>query len=538
MKSRKVLALLLAAVMCLGLFAGCGGNNQTENGGSGNNQTDQDLNGPQDTGEEVVDTSRDTLIFVADRETATLDNQAFAVGEYAQREIYEGLVRVEADGSIAPCLAKEWEQIDELTWKFYLRDDVDFHNGEHFTSADVIYTLNRTVEDPQVASVINFLDLEKCVADDEYTVTICTKEPYALFEQMMCHLYLRILNQKAVEDAGSKENYARNPVGTGPYKFVSWTAGSQIDLVRNDNYWGEPAKIENLVIRFITESTSRAIALEAGDADIVDAVATEDWTRIRDGEETYLVAYEQAGARYIAINCDRGPLQDQKVRLALRYATNVPELVNVVWGEDTYEPAVGTMVPPSLPGHDPDLPAYEYDVERAKELLTEAGYPDGIELTAVYNGNTAANNTFFQLLQEYWREANVNLILSPTDSANLNTALNEGSYDISLCNAVADIAETGYMLGFWYDSERCGSGNRSWLRDDTVDALLDELDMTFDADERAAISVEIQERIFELANVVVLQYPYKNFGCRSNVRGLEASTAMYPRLSEVYFVEE
>ena len=535
MTSKKVWSLALVAAMILSLLAGCG---QTPNSSENNGQGNDNLDAPPTTGEEVVDTSRDTLIFVADRETATLDNQAFAVGEYAQREIYEGLLRVEADGSIAPCLALEWEQIDELTWKFYLRDDVTFHNGEPFTSADVIYTLNRTVEDPQVASVINFLDLENCVADDEYTVTICTKEPYALFEQMMCHLYLRIVNEKAVEDAGSAENYGRNPVGTGPYKFVSWTSGSQIVLVRNEEYWGEKAKIENLIIRFITETTSRAIALEAGDADIIDAVATEDWTRIRDGEETYLVAYEQAGARYIAINCERGPLQDQNVRLALRYATNVPELVNVVWGEDTYEAAAGTMVPPSLPGHDGNLPAYEYDVERAKELLAEAGYADGIELTAVYNGNTAANNTFFQLLQEYWRGAGINLILNPTDSANLNTALNEGTYDISLCNAVADIAEVGYMLGFWYDSDRCGSGNRSWLRDETVDAMLDELDMAFDADERASIAVEIQERIYDLANVIVLQYPYKNFGCRSNVRGLVATTAMYPRLSEVYFVEE
>ena len=532
---RRIVSLVLAMILCLAFCIGCGDNTSNQ---EGNNGGISSADPPLASGDEEIDTSKDTLIFVADRETATLDNQAFAVGEYAQREIYEGLLRVEPDGSIAPCLATEWEQVDELTWKFYLRQGVTFHNGEEFTSEDVIYTLNRTTEDPQVASTINFLDLENCVAEDEYTVIICTKEPYALFEQMMCHLYLGIVNKEAVEAAGSAENYGRNPVGTGPYKFVSWTAGSQIDLIRNDDYWGEKAKVPNLVIRFITETTSRAIALEAGDADIVDAVATEDWTRIRDGAETYLVAYEQSGARYITLNCEREALQDPQVRLALRYATNVPELVNVVWGEDTYEPAVGTMIPPSLPGHDASLPAYEYNVEKAKELLADAGYSDGVELTAVYNGNTAANNTFFQLLQEYWREAGVELILSPTDSANLNTALNEGTYDVSLCNAVVSPSETGYMLGFWYDSERCGSGNRSWIKDEQLDAMFDELDMTFDADERAKISVEVQERVYELANVIVLQYPYKNFGCRSNVRGLVATTAMYPRLSEVYFVKE
>lgn len=533
---KRFLALSVSIAVILSLFTGCQsgtkpGSHQPSVDGNSSNSTNVDG--------EVIDTSKDTLVFAADRETATLDNQAFAVGEWAQREIYEGLLQIEPDGSISPCLANKWEQIDDLTWKFYLRDDVTFHNGEHLKASDVIFTLKRTQEDPQVASTINFLDLENCVAEEDYVVVVKTLEPYALFEYMFAgHLYLRILNEKAVTDAGSADIYGRNPVGTGPYKFVSWTAGSQIDLTRFDEYWGEPAKIKNCTIRFITESTSRAIALEAGDVDIADNVSSEDVDRIANGNSTYLLSYTLAGARYLPLNCTHKYLDNPTVRLALRYATNVPELASVVWSDGTYELAKSTMIPPAILGHDDTLTPYEYDIEKAKELLTEAGYPDGFDLQCVYNGSKNENNVVFQLLQEYWAKVGVNLILNPTDSANLNTALNEGTYDTSLCTASVDVAEAGYMLGFWYSTARCGSGNRSWVSDEYLDEKIAELDETFDADARQEISKDIQQRVYELANVIVLTYPYENCGARSNVHGMVGTVNLKPQLHKCYFVVE
>ena len=555
-KSAKITALLLVIVMLLSTAVGCASSGkQTATTAPDTAKTDtakteaktepateQKQEEPATKAEveakegEAVDESKDTLVFAADRETATLDPQAFAVGEWAQREIYESLLEINVDGEIEPRLAKEWEKVDDLTWKFVLRDDVYFHNGEHMTSADVLYTFKRSQEDVQVASVINFLDLDNCRADGDYVVYIATKEPYALFERMMAHLYLSILNEKAVTDAGTKEEFARNPVGTGPYKFVSWTAGNNITLVRNDQYWGEKAKVKNLVIRFITEMTSRAIALEAGDVDICDDVSAEDLSRIAEGDDTAILQYTNAGARYIAINCQHKYLDNATVRQALRYATDIDTINELIY-PGVYLTPQSSMVPPSVPGHDFDLPEHEYNVEKAKQLLAEAGYADGFELEFVYNGNSSQNNTFVQLLQEQWAEIGVKVIISPTDSAKLNTALNEGTYDLSLCNSVVNPCEAGYMVGFWYATDKCGSGNRSWISDAEMDAIIAELEKTSDSAARQELAKKAQERSYELANIITVHHVLKAYGLRKNVRGLAGSCNAYPDLSKVYFAK-
>lgn len=309
--TKRLVALLMAVMLLVGTLTGCGSSNGNSN--QQDNPQDSSQGGSDtavtDENGEVIDTTKDTITMTVDREPASLDPAVYVSTYNAHDQIYEGLVTYDLDGNIVPLLAESYEQVDDVTWTFKLREDVYFHNGEHMTSADVLYTFKRAMTFPQAANMLSNLDAESFAAPDEYTFTLKTKQPYAFTLNNLCELYLTIVNEKAIKDAGSDEAFGRNPVGTGPYKFVNWVAADSITLERFDDYWGEPAKIKNVVFKYIIEPTTRTIDLESGGSDINWVVANEDYERVANGDNTTVLKYSIAATRYFPLNVTKKPLE-------------------------------------------------------------------------------------------------------------------------------------------------------------------------------------------------------------------------------------
>ena len=527
---RRPLAFLVAMLMLITCLVGCSGNNNTAGGNAANTGGDVQTN---EAGE-VIDTSKDTITMTVDREPASLDPAVYVSTYNAHDQIFEGLVTYDLEGNIVPLLAESWEQVDDVTWTFKLREDVYFHNGEHMTSADVLYTFNRAMTFPQAADYLANFDATSFEAPDEYTFTFKTKQPYAFTLSNLCELYLMIVNEKAVQDAGSDEAFGRNPVGTGPYKFVSWVAADSITLERFDDYWGEPAKVKNVVFKYITEPTTRTIDLESGGSDINWVVANEDYERVANGENTTLLKYSIGAYRYIPLNVTKEPLNDIRVRQALQYATDAETIWRVVFGEEVADYST-CVVAPGIGGHTDDLPQYEYDPEKAKELLAEAGFPNGFEIEFLELSN-AVEDMIVTLLKEQWAQAGVTLNISPIDSAGINSRLNEGSFYVSSLQQKPQPIDAGFIMWKLFHSDNCGSSNRSYINDPELDAILDEICVTMDQDARDALAIEAQERVNELACVINLCHLHALNGLNKNLRGYEASGYRRPLLKNCYFV--
>ena len=286
--------------------------------------------------------------------------------------LYNKLVKLDpATNEIVPDLAESWEMVDDTTWKFSIRQGVKFHNGATLTAEDCLFSIQQNTYEWMWGAI----DRENSYCEDENTLVVKTYEFYPALISMLSS-ECRIVCKAAWEEMG-EDGYSRNPIGTGPYKFVEWVAGDSIMLERFDEYWGEPAYYTNLVYRFIVDDTTRSLSLENGEIDMAQDLPASQVEYLEMSGTVDIVSYPSLSMDYSGFNCQRAPFNDARVRQALRYAIDLDGMVKIAYGS-TATPADG-ICSPTFVDYVPAEGEYVYtqDVEKAKALLAEAGYPDG-----------------------------------------------------------------------------------------------------------------------------------------------------------------
>lgn len=493
--------------------------------------------GPVQASENENISSKDTLVVAFDREPATLDplGNNVTVKRMIEGSIFDTLLEFNENMEPSPCLAESWEQIDELTWKFNLRKDVKFHNGDPLTSKDVKFSFLRVSNGTLGNDAAAQFDPTGYETPDDYTFILKTLEPWAFTEAQVCSEALSIVPEKVVTEMGD-DAFGRAPVGSGAYKFVSWTAGDNITVERNDDYWRDKSILKTIKFRIITEAASRTIDLESGGVDITLGLPTTDADRIEENPDTQLIVSTGATDRYIAFNCQKDIFKDKRVCQALNYATDKESIRVVCYGENTSE-TMDSVVPSTLPGHISSLKQYDYNIEKAKELLKEAGVEDGFEVEFMYLANST-NNMLAELLQQMWSQVGVTLVLKPTESGALTTSLNKGEQELCCAGTSYGLFEAGAGLYNMFHSERMYSGSaRSNLSSPEVDKVLDEINITSDAEKRAELVGQAQELIHEESPFIYIAFTKNIIGAGSKIRGfVPTPTAMYD-FRTVYFVE-
>ena len=361
---RSICGVLTAVMLLSGLLAGCG-NNTSSNGG--------------ETKDPAELTQKDTLIVAKSEDITSLDpaeainQKSFSI--YCQ--IFEGLVRYNSEtGEVDPCLATEWEQVDDTTWHFTLREGVKFHDGNEMTSEDVVFSFQRIMDSGIASSYVDYIDSVE--ADGDYAITMHLKMPYAQVIQALTYPAAVVVSKAAAEADGDK--FGQSPVGTGPYVFKERMAADSITMEAFADYWGEKAKTQNLIFKVIPEGSQRTIMLENGEADIVCDVLPNDASRVEEASNLTLI--NETGYKYYAMyfKCDSStPVGDKLVRQAIEYAIDKQSIVDAVMSG--YAQVGSLLTTPPTVGYNAEKDRGNlYDVEKAKELLAEAGYADGFEL--------------------------------------------------------------------------------------------------------------------------------------------------------------
>jgi peptide/nickel transport system substrate-binding protein len=291
---------------------------------------------------------------------------------------FDGLVqRKGADGTLAPALAEKWERVDALTWKFYLRKGVKFHNGNPFTAQDVKFTFERTAN-PEVSQFVNFgKSLESVQIVDDYTVVVKTKTPIPWFVNNMHQLFIMDKESTEKRDAG---DVMVKPIGTGAYKLEEWVKGSYVKMVANEGYWEGAPLIKRVEIRPITESSTRFAALASGQVDMLTGVPLELYDQVVADKKLEVVSRPARRAIFLVMGNKPGsPLADVRVRKAIYMAINEDEIIEkVMRGQAKPAPQIPD---PATVGYNGELKRLPYDPEGAKKLLKEAGYEKGFTVT-------------------------------------------------------------------------------------------------------------------------------------------------------------
>jgi peptide/nickel transport system substrate-binding protein len=277
-------------------------------------------------------------------------------------------------------LAESWE-FRGKEWEFRLRKGIKFHDGSPLTSADVAFSIDRMKNDKRSLQRRSFRNVQEVQTPDDHTVVVITKKPSVTF--LSRGVRNRFIMSKAVADKYGKD-VDKHPTGTGPYKFVSFKRDGDLVLERNDAYWGSPKpQVKTMVWRKVTEEAARVAALEAGQADVVNAVPAHDVERLKRNPRINIKTVPGGRIYFLALNPAFKPWDNKLVRQAANYSVDAYSIVKNIFDGLGFvvEGAAGKQ----HIGYDPNAKRYPYDPKKARELLAKAGYPDGVNVKMYYS---------------------------------------------------------------------------------------------------------------------------------------------------------
>lgn len=297
-----------------------------------------------------------------------------------QLAVFDPLLKITPDGEIAPWIATEWTNVEPTVWRFTIREGIKFHNGEPLSAENIPFSIETYNASPGEGATY-FQFIESAAAVDATTVEIVTKEPTPYTPSAMG--FLMVLPRENYPEVGP-ENFGVAPVGTGPMVFEEWQQGVQIRLSRNDDYWNGPIALREAVYKPAAESSTRVAMLETGEADIIANVPPEMIDRVETGADTRIALTPSLRKIFLEFNMTEPPFDDVRVRQAVNYAIDKEGLIEFVLSGNAVR-EIGP-VPDGWLGDNPDdqLTSYDYDPERAKQLLAEAGYSDGLTIDFWY----------------------------------------------------------------------------------------------------------------------------------------------------------
>ena len=330
--------------------------------------------------------------------------------------LYEPLLYANPPGSaepFTPCLATSWEvSKDGLTWTFLLRKGVKFHDGTPFTSAAVKYSFEATKKLGVGSSYIWF-PVAKITTPDDYTVKVTTQYPVPL-ERCASSMYGAWIFSPKTKGKSQKWWDAPNEAGTGPYVLVSYKPNEELVFKRNPDYWGgwKPGQYDQVVVQQVADSSTQRQMLEGGEVDVVDGLSFDDIPALQNNPAVKIVKMPSVQNEMLLFNTQRKPLDNVKVRQALSYALPYEDLLTA--GANGYGEVSQGPLPRALYPHDANMGQYTYDITKAKQLLSEAGYPNGgFKLLMTYASDNTFGGKFAPLVKEAFAKVGVTVDLQP-----------------------------------------------------------------------------------------------------------------------------
>lgn len=517
---KRFLILIIVSIVSVALLWGCTSNDVATEGEEGSSGNDAKDGG--------------TLVVVRSADAETLDphfsNSLNAPSIYHEN-IYEGLIKRDKNMDFQPSLAEEWEQLDDTTWEFKLREGVLFHDGTEFNAESVKATferiLNEEVASPK-ASLFSFLKEVKAV--DGTTVQFMLNEPYAPLLSILASHEGGIISPAAIEKYG--KDLGQNPVGTGLFKFESWNPGQEINIVRNEDYWGEKAKIEKAVFKVVPEGATRIAMVETGEAHIAEPIPYNEIERITASDKMELYRSDAIAVNYMGFNFNEKPFDDVRVRQAVNYAINQDPIIKGVFQGVGKK---GTSVTPeNVFGHHPGLKEYEYDINKAKELLKEAGYKDGFK-TTLWTWDRKDLVDLAEVLQSQLKGIGIEVEVVVNEFAAFTAAAASGETGMFIYgwgNATADADYMQYHV--FHSSAKGAPGNYFFYENPEIDKLIEEGRKEQDVEKRKEIYAKIQEIEQEDAVFVPIWFRENVAAISKDIDGLYMNPVTYLMVKDVY----
>ncbi len=528
MKSSKMLRVIACLLLVCMVFGAC-----SSNSGNGGN-TSQPAGGEVVNGQKTGGRVKDGIVFALNAEPTSLDPQVAAerITYIPVMQLYDRLVMEDPDTrEIQPMLAESWEFNDDNTEiTFKIKEGVKFHDGSDLTVDDVVFSINRAINDAPSKLFSSAMDrMEK--VDDTHCKLILK---YAFSPVMYClnNVQFCIVKQAAVE--ADEEGFSRNPIGTGPYKFVSWTSGADLVMEAFPDYWRGEAEVKKVTFRTMTDTSASVMALEAGDVDVIASVPNSDRANLLANNDVEWYETEGASIYILTFNTQEGlfagqTLEDNgtKLRQAISYAINRDDIIlGALEGIGT--PLYAPMA--SFAFGYPDLDTFqiiEQDQDKAKALLAEAGYPDGFTVTL--RCTEAANYTQpAVIIQDQLRQVGITVELDQMERGTyLQEVYRDMKYEMSIWSMTSDYPDGdsptyvrlhGSMIG--------NTNNYVGVNIPELNEALEIGRTSQDQEERKAAYLKVSEIVRDYAPMIPLYSQMNNVVANAALTGVRAHYGM------------
>lgn len=511
MKKNIWIALLM--VMVLVVASGCSGNSSSDPAGE-KSQSD------------TASTLKE-IKFASQTDVSSLDPRNATGTTTAQvlAHIFSSLVRTDEKGEIVNDLAESYEVVNDTTWKFKLKEGITFHDGSKLTSEDVKYTID-TIKNKEnkfkLASDFSFMTVNVI---DELNFEIVTDEPFAAL--LLRLNYVKIIPKAYVEKVGSEE-FAKAPIGSGPYKFVERSKDEKVVMQAYDNYFGGKPAIDKVTYYVIPEAASRIAALESGDVDIISNVETSQVERLKAEDNIEVIGNPTTRVIFMGMNTlAEGPLQNVKVRQALNYAVDRQAIIKGVL--DGYATQIATISTPEYDGYDPSITPYEYNPEKAKQLLAEAGYLNGFEIDFSVTSGYLNGQDVGQAVAAQLGEVGIKCTVKEIDSATQREQIAAGTVAPLYMNGIGGpysnidlVAKLSFSTGERY----------STYSNPDFDALRLKAAATVDKNEANKLLSQLQQMAKDEAPAIFMYQQYGMYAYNTKVVG------WLPRVDEMIVVND
>ncbi|HEY7394062.1 MAG TPA: ABC transporter substrate-binding protein [Gemmatimonadaceae bacterium] len=395
--------------------------------------------------------------------------------------LFDGLTRFEPDARVEPALAERWDvSPDGSTYTFHLRHGVTFHDGSPFSAKNVVSSWERALDPATKSGAAQFLfpikgarefnggtakTISGLTVRDDSTIVVTLTEPLAIFVKMLAMPVAAIVPDRV------PANFGEHPVGTGPWKLVEWRHDDYLLFSKNPTYFAGAPKVDTLRARIIAEPSTGVAEFESGNVDILQIPETEarDWLE-DESRSPLLMSVPALQLVYIGINTTRGPLADRRVRQAINYAVDV-ERINerLISGRGTRAAGV---IPPALPGYDSARKAYPYDSLKARQLLAEAGHPNGIDVE-LWTSTRPIFLRIAETVQAYLARAGIRAKIIQREAAAARGAARKGETDMILKDWYADYPDAeDFLYPLLASSSKGAGGNVSFYSNPVFDSIV------------------------------------------------------------------
>ena len=515
---KKLLALFLALVMVGAVLPGCGDGSKDPGGQGNNGKTGEPVKG----GEITVGIAQDLDDSLDPHQTVAAGTREVLFN------IFEGLVKPNSDGEMIPAVAEKYTlSEDGTTYTFTLREGVKFHNGQTVTAEDVVYSINRCAAVPEGQEkplVAAFSAVKSVEALDEKTVAVTIAQRDLEF----------ISEMTAAIIPADYENQDTAPVGTGPFKFVSRTAQESVVLERFDDYWGEKPELTKVTYKIIENADSLVMNLNGGSIDLCAHLTSAQASQLNQNFQVLEGTMNLVQAIYL--NNQAKPFDNQLVRQALCYAIDRQGIMDMV--ADGHGTAVGSSIYPAFTKYFlPELvDKYPHDVAKAKELLAQAGYPDGFDMTISVPNNYQPHMDTAEVVAEQLREAGINVTIQPVEwSTWLDTIYNGRQFQATVVGVdAANMTARAMLERFTSDYGK----NFINYNNPAYDALFQQAINAQDEATQTDLYKQMEAMLADTAANVYIQDLCDLVAMRQDLGGLKFYPIYVLDLSTVYFTQQ